>query len=185
MNGSEQRELPFDAAESETLSMRGNSMRENRETPATPSAKWPGPVGEDRSVEARHVRCWGVERIHSTDEAGEQRRGQAAEPVEGRGPAKGTRRSPTRSGHNAGYDVSWYWPQCVPAHKRTKGCRWAAHRHHPRWEPYEVVPQVRVCAGGGPKGPSLPRQPFIEKTGEKGCRGRDRPCGRPPAQIRT
>ena len=34
MKGSDQRELPFDAAESKTLHMRGNSMRENRETPA-------------------------------------------------------------------------------------------------------------------------------------------------------
>jgi len=32
--GSVQRELPFDAAESKTLHMHGNSMRENRETPA-------------------------------------------------------------------------------------------------------------------------------------------------------
>ena len=27
----------------------------------------------------------------------------------------------------------------------------------PRQEPYAVVPHVRICAGGGPKGPSLPR----------------------------
>ena len=36
MNGSDHRELSLDAAESETLSMRGNSMRENRETSKTP-----------------------------------------------------------------------------------------------------------------------------------------------------
>lgn len=34
MKDSVQRELPFDAAESKTLHMCGNSMRENRETPA-------------------------------------------------------------------------------------------------------------------------------------------------------
>ncbi|HXK27300.1 MAG TPA: group II intron reverse transcriptase/maturase, partial [Candidatus Binatia bacterium] len=37
MKGSVERELPFDAAESKTLHMRGNSMRENRETPAAPA----------------------------------------------------------------------------------------------------------------------------------------------------
>ena len=30
-------------------------------------------------------------------------------------------------------------------------------RQHPRQEPYAVVPHVRICAGGGPQGPSLPR----------------------------
>jgi len=37
MKDSVQRELPFDAAESQTPSMRGNSMRENRETHGAPS----------------------------------------------------------------------------------------------------------------------------------------------------
>ena len=37
MKSSVQRELPFDAAESQTPSMRGNSMRENRETHGAPS----------------------------------------------------------------------------------------------------------------------------------------------------
>src|SRR5262245_32952780 len=35
MKGDVQRELPIDAAESKTLSMCGNSLRENRETPET------------------------------------------------------------------------------------------------------------------------------------------------------
>jgi hypothetical protein len=30
-------------------------------------------------------------------------------------------------------------------------------RHHPRQEPDAVVPLVRIWAGGGPRGPSLPR----------------------------
>ena len=37
MKGYVQRELPFDAAESETLCMRGNSLRENREIPRASS----------------------------------------------------------------------------------------------------------------------------------------------------
>src|SRR5881227_2465828 len=30
-------------------------------------------------------------------------------------------------------------------------------RSHPRWEPYAVIPLVRICAGGGLQGSSLPR----------------------------
>ena len=37
MKGDDRRETLFDAAESKTPCMRGNSMRENRETQATPS----------------------------------------------------------------------------------------------------------------------------------------------------
>ena len=32
---------------------------------------------------------------------------------------------------------------------------------YPREEPYEVVPHVRICAGGGPKGPFLPRSTLL------------------------
>ncbi len=49
MNGNEQRELPFDATESETLIMCGSSMRENRETPQFP----PPDAGEGRSEKAK------------------------------------------------------------------------------------------------------------------------------------
>lgn len=49
MKGYDQREFPFDAAESKTLSMRGNSMRENREGPETPSPD--GGVGRSEKAE--------------------------------------------------------------------------------------------------------------------------------------
>ena len=44
MKDDEKREPSFDAAESETLSMLGNSMRENRETSETPTSlgAWDG-----------------------------------------------------------------------------------------------------------------------------------------------
>jgi len=67
-------ELSTDAAESETLSMRANSMRENRETSGMPVLCGHGPDGEGRKPHARHVRPRGVGRLHSTDEADEQRR---------------------------------------------------------------------------------------------------------------
>jgi hypothetical protein len=38
MKSDDQGQTLFDAVESKTLSMRGSSMRENRETPAVPSA---------------------------------------------------------------------------------------------------------------------------------------------------
>src|SRR5438445_7562433 len=33
----------------------------------------------------------------------------------------------------------------------------ALRRSHPRWEPYAVMPLVRICAGGGQRWSSLPR----------------------------
>ena len=52
MKGSVQREQLFDAAESKTLSMCGSSMRENRETPQTPTAD--GGVGRSGKAESRN-----------------------------------------------------------------------------------------------------------------------------------
>ena len=53
MRGSEQRERSFDAAESKTLSMCGSSMRENRETPQTPTVD--GGVGRSEKAESRNA----------------------------------------------------------------------------------------------------------------------------------
>jgi len=33
-----------------------------------------------------------------------------------------------------------------------------------RTEPDAVIPLVRICAGGGPKGPSLPRPVSVRRT---------------------
>ena len=85
-----QRELPFDAAESKTLSMCGNSLRENRETPAIS----PPDGGEERSEKAtgrtsdRHVAGESdgfVVPAKRANNAGLP----AAESVEGRDPAEG------------------------------------------------------------------------------------------------
>ena len=51
MRGSKQRELSFNAAESKTLSVCGSSMRENRETPQTPTVD--GGVGRSGKAESR------------------------------------------------------------------------------------------------------------------------------------
>ena len=52
MKGSDRRERSFDTAESETLGMCGNSMRENREALQTPT---PGGVGRSKKAKSRNV----------------------------------------------------------------------------------------------------------------------------------
>jgi len=53
MKGSDRRERSFDTAESETLSMCGNSMRENREALQTPTLD--GGVGRSKKAKSRNV----------------------------------------------------------------------------------------------------------------------------------
>ena len=73
MKGSVRRERSFDTAESETLGMWGNSMRENREALQTPTLD--GSEGRSKKANSRnfdmHV-CG--ESDGSTNEAGEQSR---------------------------------------------------------------------------------------------------------------
>jgi len=53
MKGSVRRERSFDTAESETLGMCGNSMRENREALQTPTLD--GGVGRSKKAKSRNV----------------------------------------------------------------------------------------------------------------------------------
>ena len=53
MKGSDRRERSFDTAESETLGMCGNSMRENREALQTPALD--GSVGRSKKAKSRNV----------------------------------------------------------------------------------------------------------------------------------
>jgi group II intron reverse transcriptase/maturase len=81
----------FDAAESETLSMRGSSMRENRETPAVPLTVG----GEGRSEKAAsltsgmHVAGESDDLVVPAKQANKVGQPAAAESVEGRGSTKG------------------------------------------------------------------------------------------------
>ena len=158
------RELPADAAESETLRMHGNSMHGNRETLETPT---PGNArrvvdGRGRSEKAlrrttdMHV-FWESDGPIVPKKRANKAGPTAAESVEGRGPAKGNA-SRTLLG-----------PDTVPGNggigslrvrvvaRRTS--RRAVDRHYPRQEPYEVVPHVRIRAGGAGQPASLPRLP--------------------------
>ena len=53
MKGRDRRERFFDTAESETLGMWGNSMRENREALQTPTLD--GSVGRSKKAKSRNV----------------------------------------------------------------------------------------------------------------------------------
>ena len=74
MKGSDRRERSFDTAESETLGMCGNSMRENREALQTPTLDR---VGRSKKAKSRNVDmhvCGESDGLDSTNEAGEQSR---------------------------------------------------------------------------------------------------------------
>ena len=90
MSGNDKRESPRGATESETLCTRGNSMRENRETPETPSVD--GTVGRSEKAVGRTSDMYVcgesdalIVPTKPTNNAGQP----AAEPVEGRGATKG------------------------------------------------------------------------------------------------
>ena len=81
-----------------------------------------------------------------------------AEEAEGRGPAKGNRReSRTRRTQCRTYGRTRFSRRYVRRDVVMLVMLRPTTRHHPRQEPDAVVPPVRICAGGGPKGPSLPR----------------------------
>jgi len=80
-----------------------------------------------------------------------------AEGMEGRGPAKGNRRvSRTRRTQCRIFRVLQVLTP-IRWKERIVVIVFPSIRHYPRQEPDAVIPHVRICAGGGPKGPSLPR----------------------------
>ncbi len=111
MKGSVRRERSFDTAESETLGMWGNSMRENREALQTPALD--GSVGRSKKVKGRKVDMYvcgesdglvvPTKRANKADGYG-----LAAESAEGRRATKGnapqahSRRTQSRGGESQG-----------------------------------------------------------------------------------
>jgi len=146
-----------DATESETLSMDGRPPRGNRETPEAPTPNGgAGRLGKVHDQKPNmHVSGESDGLIVPKKQANKAGPTAAAEPVEGRRPAKGNTvkqtavRTPSRK------------PVSFGLHGVRKAERFDAK--HPRQEPYEVVPHVRISAGGGPKGPSLPRLQFLTR----------------------
>jgi len=92
MKGSVRRERSFDTAESETLGMWGNSMRENREALQTPTDD--GGVGRSKKAKSRNVDMYVCREsdglIVPTKRANKaDANGLAAESAEGRRATKG------------------------------------------------------------------------------------------------
>ena len=148
------REPTDDATESKNLRMEGHSPRGNRETPKTPlPVGGRGRLGKviDQSPNM-HVDGESDDLIVPGKQANKIGPTPVAESVEGRGSAKG----------NVAQQAAVRTQCRNPASSGLSGIRKAANQRflvtHPRQEPYEVVPHVRIRAGGGPKGPSLPRR---------------------------
>jgi hypothetical protein len=133
--------------------MCGNSMRENREALQTP----PLDGSEGRSKKARsrnvdmHVCGESDGFIVPTKRANKvDAYALAAESAEGRRPAKGNAsQAHLRRTQSRGCKTQGLW--------RIRQAARAAGRQNPRQEPYEVIPHVRIRAGGRSQGRSLPR----------------------------
>ena len=125
------RKPPMDAAESETLRMRGNSLHGNRETLETPTLERSGTVRKGPRPNVGHARFQGVGRSHSTREAGEQSRAHGGGGVRGgKGIDQGKRHTNlTRAGHSR-ESVAW---DCWAYEKQRSGIRtmrFTALLHH-------------------------------------------------------
>ncbi len=98
MKGSDRRERSFDTAESETLGMWGNSMRENREALQTPTHD--GGVGRSKKAKSRNVD------MHVCGESDglivPTKRANKRSPQRKGGRPRGTHHKRTRAGHRAG-----------------------------------------------------------------------------------
>ncbi len=85
-----------------------------------------------------------------------------AEAVEGRGSAKGNTTGATRPGRSAGVSVKSALDRVREAARRDRDAcaslaRAALRRHDPRQEPSALDAHAGICAGGRPRGRSLPR----------------------------
>jgi RNA-directed DNA polymerase len=132
MKGDDRREPLFDAAESQTPSMRGNSLHGNRETPAISSAGG----GEERSDKAygrtadTHVAGESDGPIVLEKRANKAGPTAAAESVEGRGPTKGNALQTTAGRTQGRKPASRGLWGIREAARREKTMRFTALLHH-------------------------------------------------------
>src|SRR5919106_6042444 len=170
MEGSVRREQSFGTAESETLGMCGNSMRENRETLQTPTLD--GSEGRSKKAKSRnvdvHVCGESDGLIVPTKRANKvDAHALAAESAEERRRAKGNApQAYLRRTQSRGCESQGLWRVRQAARKK----RVAGRHMNPRQEPYEVIPHVRIRAGGRSQGRSLPR--LTEVRSQRPSKGR-------------
>ena len=103
MKGSDRRERSFDTAESETLGMWGNSMRENREALQTPTHD--GGVGRSKESKSRNVDmhvCGESDGLIVPTKRANDGYGWQRSPQREGGRPRGTHHKRTRTGHRAG-----------------------------------------------------------------------------------
>ena len=153
MKDSVRRERSFDTAESETLGMCGSSMRENREASQTSASE--GVAEWSKKARSRNVDMHVCEEsdglVVPTKRANKaDAYGLAAESAEGRRAAKGNAlQAYLRRTQSRGCESQGLW--------RVRQARAAGRQINLRQEPYEVMPHVRIRAGGRSQGRSLPR----------------------------
>ena len=153
MKGSVRRELFFGTAESEALGMCGNFMRENREALQTPTLDCS--VGRSKKAKSRNVDMHVCREsdglIVPTKRANKVGAyALAAESAEERRPTKGNAlQAYLRRTQSRGCKSQGLW--------RVRQGREAGRHMNPRQEPYEVIPHVRIRAGGRSQGRSLPQ----------------------------
>ena len=94
-----------------------------------------------------------------------------AEVVEERGLGEGNTVSKTRPGHRAGMGASHALASCAP------GRAWPNPTLDPSQEPSAVVPHAGICAGGRPKGRSLPRPSGLPRAVGAGAQPASRTAG--------
>lgn len=137
--------VTLDTAESENLSMYGRSKHENRESPWVSAGRKPrGTVGKRLGRYSRHARAWAVRWSHSTKEMDEQTRNPGGGVHGGKGITQGEAQ-PSDVGLRTQSRVGTSSPEAATAGKGN-----IPGPEYPREEPYEVVPHVRICAGGRP-----------------------------------
>jgi hypothetical protein len=134
-----------DAAESQTLCMRGNSRRENREIPSVSHLAFNWERSENVSDGTADMYADGKSHDPIVPAKRANKAGTpAAESVEERGSPRGNDDRTSWS-----QTQRWKWP-VIMLRSATAGRDTCLDRLIPREEPYEVMLHVRICAGGGP-----------------------------------
>ena len=145
------RELEEKSPGSQTPSMREMSICRNWEISKASKGEWKyGSVGEGQQPEARHARLREVRHRHSTWEGLEPARRRTRVATQGETGGKGGGQGDPRSWKLEARLRACCTQSNFPRRETEGRIRPAktASRYHPRQEPYEEIPHVRIWAGG-------------------------------------